>query len=92
MDWKALIESQPALAVIPLKLRKLAQCRDIETGATLFRLGDRLRGIFYVVAGEIRLVRRARDGADIVMQRSRGGLLCRSKLECEGVPLRRSGR
>lgn len=68
-----LIESQPALAVVPHELRQLAQRRDIETGETLFRLGDRLRGIFYVVAGEIRLVRRARNGTDIVMQRSRGG-------------------
>jgi len=73
MDWKALIGSQPALAVIPPKLRELAERRDIEAGETMFRLGDRLRGIFYVVAGEIRLVRRARNGMDIVMQRSRGG-------------------
>lgn len=73
MDWETLIESQPALAVIPHELRELAKRRDIEIGETLFRLGDRLRGIFYVVSGEIRLVRRARNGTDIVMQRSRGG-------------------
>jgi len=42
MAWKALIESQPALAVIPPKLRELARRRDIETGETLFRLGDRV--------------------------------------------------
>lgn len=68
MDWKALIESQPALAVIPPRLRELAQRRDTEAGETVFRLGDRVRGVFYVVAGEIRLVRRARNGMDIILR------------------------
>ena len=80
MDWEALIESQPALAVIPPELRALAEQREIETGETLFRLGDRLRGIFYVVAGEIRLVRRARNGMEIVLQRSRGGFFAEASL------------
>lgn len=80
MNWEALIQSQPALAVIPPKLRALAERRDIETGETLFRLGDRLRGVFCVVAGEIRLVRRARNGMDIVLQRSRGGFFAEASL------------
>jgi CRP/FNR family transcriptional regulator, dissimilatory nitrate respiration regulator len=83
MDWKALIESQPALAVIPPRLRELAERRDIETGETLFRLGDRLRGIFYVVAGEIRLVRRARNGMSIVLQRSRGGFFAEASFNAK---------
>jgi len=80
MDWESLIESQPALAVIPPELQALAEHREIETGETLFRLGDRLRGIFYVVAGEIRLVRRARNGLEIVLQRSREGFFAEASL------------
>ncbi|MBE0615189.1 MAG: Crp/Fnr family transcriptional regulator [Burkholderiales bacterium] len=93
MDWEALIESQPALAVIPPKLRELAARRDTETGEMLFRLGDRLRDIFYVVAGEIRLVRRTRNGMDIVMQRSRGGFFAEASFNtkvyhCDAVVAR----
>jgi CRP-like cAMP-binding protein len=80
MDWEALVESQPALATIPSKLRAVAESREIKAGETLFRLGDRLQGVFCVVAGEVRLVRRARNGAEIVLQRSRGGFFAEASL------------
>ena len=80
MDWQALIESLPALAVIPPELRSVAEHREIEAGETLFRLGDRLRGVFCVVTGEIRLIRRARNGAEIILQRSRGGFFAEASL------------
>lgn len=80
MDWQSLIECQTALGTIPLKLRKLAGYQQTETGETLFRLGDRLRGVFCVISGEVRLVRRARNGAEIVLQRSRGGFFGEASL------------
>jgi CRP-like cAMP-binding protein len=80
MHWQALIDSQPALATIPPKLRAVAERKEITPGETLFRLGDRLQGVFFVVAGEIRLVRRARNGAEIVLQRSRGGFFAEASL------------
>ncbi len=81
MDWEALIESQPALAVIPPEFQALAEHREVEAGETLFRIGDRLRGIFYVVAGEIWLVRRARNGLTIVLQRTREGFFAEASLQ-----------
>lgn len=80
MDWQALLASQPVLASIPPELRGLAEQRKIEAGKTLFRLGDRPRGVFCVVAGEVRLVRRARNGAEIILQRSRGGFFAEASL------------
>lgn len=90
MDWQALTESLPALAVIPAKLRLVADHLEFEAGQTLFRLGDRLNGVFCVVAGEIRLIRRARNGAEIVLQRSRGGFFAEAsigtgKYHCDAV-------
>jgi len=90
MDWQALIASLPALATIPPKLRGVAERREIEAGETLFRLGDRLRGVFCVIAGEVRLVRRARNGAEIILQRSRGGFFAEAsigtgKYHCDAV-------
>ena len=80
MDWQALIESVPALGAIPATLRAAADQLEFEAGETLFRLGDRLKGVFCVVAGEVRLVRRARNGAEIVLQRSRGGFFAEASL------------
>jgi len=45
MDWQALIESQPALATITAELRAVADHLEFEAGETLFRLGDRLKGV-----------------------------------------------
>jgi len=80
MDWQTLIESQAVLASIPPELRGVAEYREIKAGETLFRLGDRLRGVFCVVAGEVRLVRRARNGTEIILQRSRGGFFAEASL------------
>ncbi len=80
MDWQALIDSQPALASVPPGLRAVAEQRPIEAGETLFRLGDPLQGVFCVIAGEVRLIRRARNGAEIILQRSRGGFFAEASL------------
>ena len=80
MDWEALTDSLPALATIPPKLRAVASYLEFEAGDTLFRLGDRLKGVFCVVSGEIRLIRRARNGAEIILQRSRGGFFAEASL------------
>lgn len=80
MNWPALIESEPALATVPSGLRAVAGHLEIEAGETLFRLGDRLKGMFCVIAGEVRLVRRARNGTEIVLQRARGGFFAEASL------------
>jgi CRP/FNR family transcriptional regulator, dissimilatory nitrate respiration regulator len=95
MDWTTLTASQPALAVIPRKLRAVAACQDLNSGETLFRAGDRLQGVFCVVAGEVRLIRRARNGTEIILQRSRGGFfaeasLATSQYHCDAVAAEQS--
>src|SRR5574340_144125 len=80
MDWQALIASQPSLAQIPPQLRILAECLEIDAGKTLFRIGDRVQSVFAVIAGEVRLIRRNRNGAEVVLQRSRGGFFAEASL------------
>ena len=80
MDWHALIASHPALEAIPPELREAAVCYSTTPGETLFRLGDAVHGMFCVVSGEVRLIRRARDGAEIVLQRSRTGFFAEASL------------
>lgn len=80
MDWQALIESQPALAAIPPALRLVTEHRKIKAGETLFRIGDRVQGMFCVITGEVRLIRHDPHGAQIVLQRSRGGFIAEASL------------
>lgn len=80
MEWPSLIESQPTLALIPPPLRKLTERRDIAAGETLFRIGDRVKNVFFVVSGEVRLIRRDRNGTEVILQRVRGGFFAEASL------------
>ncbi len=80
MDWQVLITSQPALAQVPPALRSLAERREIEAGLVLFRIGDRVQSMLSVISGEVRLVRRDRNGTEVVLQRSRGGFIAEASL------------
>jgi CRP/FNR family transcriptional regulator, dissimilatory nitrate respiration regulator len=89
-EWRALRDAQALLACAPAKLRRVAQRRDIRTGEILFRLGDRPQVVNFVVAGEIRMIRRSRHGAEIVLQRSCRGFLAeaslgRSAYHCDAI-------
>lgn len=80
MDWQALVAAQPALASIPADLRSLAERQELEAGEMLFRIGDKVRCVLSVIIGEIRLVRRSRNGAEVILQRSRGGFIAEASL------------
>lgn len=90
MDWAALAESHAELAHIPVALRAAARLRAFAAGDTLFRQGDRPRAMYCVLDGEVRLLRRSREGGEVVLQRSRGGFFAEASLEskayhCDGV-------
>lgn len=80
MNWQTLIEQQPALACIPDELRKLAECRALDSGTTLFHIGDKVQTVFSVISGEVRLIRRDMNGNEVVLQRSRGGFFAEASL------------
>ena len=79
-DWQTLSAAQPDLTCIPAPLRLLAERWQIDAGQTLFRIGDRVRSVFLVIAGEVRLIRRDRNGMEIILQRSRGGFFAEASL------------
>lgn len=43
---------------------------NLDAGETLFRQGDRSRGIFYLITGSVRLLRFARGGETVVIHRA----------------------
>lgn len=81
MDGQTLANTGLALAHVPNALKDAAEERKIAAGDMLFRLGDRPRHIFYVVEGEIRLFRHARNGQEIILQRSRAGFVAEASLD-----------
>lgn len=80
MDWPVLIKSHPALALVPPGLQELATYRETQAGEILFRLGTRPRSIFYVIGGEVRLLRHTRHGQETILQRSRAGYVAEASL------------
>ena len=48
--------------------------RKLGAGETLFRAGDRVRAVFVVATGEIRLIRMSRAGSDVTLLRARAGV------------------
>lgn len=80
MDWQVLIEIQPTLACIPPALRIATEHCKIESGEALFRIGDRVQGMFCVITGEVQLIRHDHHGAKIILQRSRGGFIAEASL------------
>lgn len=75
------IHDHPDLASVPPGLRSQAKESRATEGDTLFRIGSRPRSMLYVLEGEIRLVRRARNGTEIVLQRSTAGFVAEASLE-----------
>jgi CRP-like cAMP-binding protein len=81
MDWQTLIRAQPELAAFPAGLRRCAADVVVAAGETLFRLGERPRRMLWVITGEVRLVRRSRNGAEIVLQRANSGFVAEASLD-----------
>jgi len=81
LDWPSLIEAQPAAGLIPIGLRQQAKRLDAQAHEPLFRIGDPVRCVYLVVSGEARLIRLARNGSEVILQRSRGGFLAEASLE-----------
>lgn len=79
--WPALAADHPELAHIPAALRDAARLRALAAGETLFRQGERPKAMHCVLDGEVRLLRRSRDGGEVVLQRSRGGFFAEASLE-----------
>lgn len=95
LDWQALIDAQPLLACIPEVLRACARYRELAAGELLFRIGDPVTAVFLVVRGEVRLVRRERNGSEVILQRSRGGFFAEASLgspayHCDAVAAAKS--
>ncbi len=81
LDWKSLSLELPLLAALPESARRLTQFMEVQRQSTVFGRGDRPQAMFFVLSGEVRLVRRSRSGGEIVLQRTGRGFLAEASLD-----------
>jgi CRP/FNR family transcriptional regulator, dissimilatory nitrate respiration regulator len=81
IDWAALRADHPVLAHMPAALRQTAKLAHLEQGDPIFRAGDSAGAVLYLLSGELRLVRRSREGTEIVLQRTRGGFFAEASID-----------
>ena len=81
LDWPRIGQALPLLAALTAVLRGEVRVRRLDKGELVFRRGDRPRAMFAVLSGEARLVRTSTAGIEIVLQRTRGGLLAEASLD-----------
>lgn len=80
-NWPTLAAEHPELAHVPEVLRDAARVRALAPGEALFRQAERPKAMYCVLDGEVRLLRRSREGGEVVLQRSRGGFFAEASLE-----------
>ncbi|MGE0035527.1 MAG: Crp/Fnr family transcriptional regulator [Xanthobacteraceae bacterium] len=81
VDWPALERASPLLAVLPPSARRAARAVHLPKSARLFSRGDRPGAMYFVVSGEVHLVRLSPTGSEIVLQRARQGFLAEASLD-----------
>jgi CRP-like cAMP-binding protein len=80
-DWPALERASPLLAALPSSARRAARAIHLPKSARLFGRGDRPGAMYFVVSGEVHLVRLSPAGSEIVLQRAREGFLAEASLD-----------
>jgi CRP-like cAMP-binding protein len=90
-----MLMSEKLLSALPADALKAASERDLAKGTLLFAQGARPKAMYCVLHGEIRLVRTSSAGADIILQRSRGGFIAEASLDqasyhCNAVVIEQS--
>lgn len=81
VDWSILEPLSPLIAGLPVEARRAAGLVHASGSSFLFRSGDRPTALFFVVAGDVRLIRRSLRGDTIVLQRARRGFIAEASLD-----------
>ncbi|MFW6020964.1 MAG: Crp/Fnr family transcriptional regulator [Guyparkeria sp.] len=81
IDWQRLSDDHPVLAGVPASLREQAVDRRVVAGERLARQGEAPAAMFFVLAGEVRLLRRSPAGRETIMQRVQGGFVAEASLD-----------
>ncbi len=81
IDWPALIRTHAELSLLPAPLRATATVCSFGKDEAVFRRGARPQAVYFLLVGEVRLVRRSHAGGEVVLQRARRGFFAEASLE-----------
>ncbi|WP_315705606.1 MULTISPECIES: Crp/Fnr family transcriptional regulator [unclassified Bradyrhizobium] len=81
LDWKSLTLGSPVLAALPGPARRVTRLLDIPRHASVFNQGDHPKAMFFVLSGDVRLVRRSSSGGETILQRTRRGFLAEASID-----------
>lgn len=81
VDWNSLQSTSSLIGALPDALRKSARICRIARGGYVFRRGDRPKAMYFVVKGDVHLLRHSSSGHDVILQRARAGFLAEASLD-----------
>lgn len=80
----------------PATFARAARRISLKKGETLFRAGQKVAGIYYVISGEVKALRHMAESSEAVMTRAKGGeffaesAIAAPHYSCDGVAVRPS--
>ncbi len=81
IDWSLVSAMSTLLAAMPERTRGVTRWQRVEQNQFVFARGDMPRAMYFVVSGEVKLIRPSQVGGEIVLQRARRGFLAEASLD-----------
>ncbi len=81
IDWTALRKASPLLAAIPERICRSARTQSVPKSVQVFARGDRPHAMYFVISGDVHLVRSSLTGNQVVLQRAQRGFLAEASLD-----------
>ena len=81
IDWQRLGFDYPFLGQVPVILRECTTERRVAADERLGRQGEPPTGMFFVLSGEVRLLRLSPTGRETIMQRVQAGFVAEASLD-----------
>jgi CRP/FNR family transcriptional regulator, dissimilatory nitrate respiration regulator len=81
LDWGHVTRKLRFLEALPSAARASIGVEELTSGEMLFRAGNEPVAMYFVLSGEVRLVRLSRSGSEIVLQRAREGIVAEASLD-----------
>lgn len=81
IDWTAIERVSPLLTALSVEARLASRLVRAPQSSRLFNRGDKPSSMYFVLDGEVRLVRHSSAGHELVLQRCRLGVLAEASID-----------
>lgn len=81
VNWSLLEPMSPLIRGLSVEARRSARHQQVLKSASLFRCGEKPAALYFVITGDVRLVRQSQRGDPIVLQRAHRGIIAEASLD-----------